>query len=65
MSDFLPSGPAFSVEGASERARLVRSLARRNSNVTPAGGAPPKSAPRNKSKASRATNGVVAAAASR
>lgn len=65
MSEVLPSGPAFSVGGVSERARLVRSLARRKRNVIPAGGAPPKSSPRKKSKSSRAANGVGAAAASR
>lgn len=65
MSEVLPSGPTFSVGGAFERARLVRSLALRKPSFLPTGGAPPKSSPCEKGNASRTANGVVAAAASR
>lgn len=43
MGEIMPKGQAFTVSGASDRARLARSLKRRQKNAIPAGSAPPKS----------------------
>lgn len=43
MAEVMPSGQAFSVGGTSDRAKLLRSLKRRQKNSIPAGSAPPKS----------------------
>lgn len=44
-AEVMPTGKAFSVGGASERARLLRSMQRRQRNAIPAGEAPPKNTP--------------------